>query len=130
MIQYDAQFKNQVLLKLHPAHNTLKEVLSDAGKTIFSIAETEKYAHVTYFFADGKEKSFPHETRSIIPSLPLKNYIAHPEMSAQKITDAVLHSLQTDPYDFYLINYANADMVGHSGNLEATIKAVECLDLK
>ena len=98
------------------------------AKLYFPSHETEKYAHVTYFFADGKENLFLMKHVVIIPSLPVKNYIAHPEMSAQKITDAILDSLQTDPYDFYLINYANADMVGHSGNLEATIKAVECLD--
>lgn len=126
--RYDSKFKNPVLLELQPAKNTLKQVLSEHGETIFSIAETEKYAHVTYFFADGREKPFPHETRVLIPSLALKNYIDHPQMSAQKITDAVLHSLKTKPCNFYLINYANADMVGHSGNMQATIKAIECLD--
>lgn len=129
-IKYDQHFENPVLLKIKPVPNTLKEILSKAGKTIFSIAETEKYAHVTYFFADGKEAPFEHETRIMIPSLRLKNYINHPEMSAQKITDAVINSLQTDPKDFYLINYANADMVGHSGDLNATIKAIECLDVQ
>lgn len=127
-IRYNPEFKNPVLLETKPISNTLKEILSKEGKTIFSIAETEKYAHVTYFFNGGHEKPFPGEEQVLIPSLPLKNYVDHPEMSAQKITDAVLESLQTNPCDFYLINYANADMVGHSGNLEATIKAVECLD--
>ena len=127
-VRYDPRFKNPVLLETHPIKNTLKEILSKEGKTIFSIAETEKYAHVTYFFGGGHEKPFPGETQMLIPSLPLKNYLDHPEMSAQKITDAVLKSLQTKPCDFYLINYANADMVGHTGNLPATIKAVECLD--
>ena len=129
-IRYDIHFKNPVLLSITPVKNTLKEILSKAGKTIFTIAETEKYAHVTYFFADGREAPFPHETRTMIPSLRLKNYIAHPEMSAQKITGAVIASLQTNPCDFYLINYANADMVGHSGDLPATIKAVQCLDMQ
>ena len=127
-IRYDQRFKNPVLLEIKPIPNTLKEILSKAGKTIFSIAETEKYAHITYFFGGHQEKPFPHETRILIPSLKLKNYIQHPQMSAQKITDAVINSLQKDPKDFYLINYANADMVGHSGDLNATIKAVECLD--
>ena len=126
--RYAPEFKNPVLLELHPAKNTLKQVLSENGKTIFSITETEKYAHITYFFADGREKPFAHETRILIPSLDLTNYAQDPQMSAQKITESVLHSLQSHPCDFYLINYANADMVGHSGNLPATIQAIECLD--
>ncbi len=110
------------------AKNTLKDVLAHNGKTIFSIAETEKYAHVTYFFNDGREEAERHETRVIIPSLPTQNYLDNPQMSAPQITHAVLESLTTNPGDFYLINYANADMVGHSGDLQATIRAVECLD--
>ena len=117
-----------VLFKSEQITNTLKDILSNAGKRIFSIAETEKYAHITYFFNGGKEAAVPHEKRVLIQSIRTKNYIMHPEMSAQKITNAVLKSLKTDPYDFYLINYANADMVGHSGNFGATVKAIECLD--
>ena len=108
--------------------NTLKEVLAQEGKTIFSIAETEKYAHITYFFNGGKEDLLPGETRVLIPSLPMKNYVDYPAMSASKITTKVLESLQMDPQDFYLINYANADMVAHSGNFEATMQAIACLD--
>ena len=110
------------------AKNSLKDVLMQHGKTIFSIAETEKYAHVTYFFDGGREDSAPNETRALVPSLHTKQYAKHPEMSAQAITRKLLESLKTNPCDFYLINYANADMVGHSGNFGATIKAVECLD--
>lgn len=117
-----------IMFKHVPVDETLKEVLSHAGKTILSIAETEKYAHVTYFFSGGHEKPWPHEKQILIPSIRAKNYIAHPEMSAQEITDAVCQSLEHDPKDFYLINYANADMVGHSGDFNATIKAIECLD--
>lgn len=127
-IKYDQHFENPVLLPITPVKDTLKEILSNTGKTIFSIAETEKFAHVTYFFDGGREAPFPNETRVLIPSLAVKNYINHPEMSAQKITDAVIASLKHKSCDFYLINYANADMVGHSGNLPATIKAIECLD--
>ena len=127
-VSYGTEFNNPVLYIKKPASNTLKELLSKAGKRIFTIAETEKYAHITYFFADGKEQPLEGETRILIPSRAEKKYDQYPQMSAQQITDAVIHSLQTDPYDFYLINYANADMAGHSGNLEATIKAVECLD--
>jgi 2,3-bisphosphoglycerate-independent phosphoglycerate mutase len=128
LADYGINLPVTALYKQEPVHNTLKEVLNAAGKTMFSIAETEKYAHITYFFDGGKEKPYPHEERVLIPSIPVKNYIDHPAMSAHKITNAVLDSLAHDPRDFYLINYANADMVGHSGNFEATVKAVECLD--
>lgn len=108
--------------------NTLIEVLANYGKTVFSIAETEKYAHVTYFFSGNRHKPYATEKQILIPSLKERNYVDNPEMSAQKITQAVMQSLKDHPYDFYLINYANADMVGHSGNFNATIKAIECLD--
>lgn len=129
MTDYDqATMHTQSIFKKNVIAQTLKEVLNNAGKTIFSIAETEKYAHVTYFFTGMKEEKLPLETRMLIPSLHEKNYIHHPEMSAQKITQTVLDSLQKDPKDFYIINYANADMVGHSGDLRATITAIEYLD--
>jgi 2,3-bisphosphoglycerate-independent phosphoglycerate mutase len=95
---------------------------------MLSIAETEKYAHVTYFFNGGKENIVPHEVRILIPSIAAKSYTELPCMSAPLITQAVIKSLKKNPKDFYLINYANADMVGHSGNLRSTIKAIECLD--
>lgn len=116
------------LIKKQHINNTLKEILSAAGKTIFAIAETEKYAHVTYFFNGMKEEPVPGEERIMIPTIRAKNYIDHPCMSAPQITQAIITSLEQNPKDFYVINYANADMVGHSGNLAATIKAVECLD--
>ncbi len=108
--------------------HTLLDVLQEENTRIFTIAETEKYAHITYFFSGGKETVRPHEKRVLIPSLSVRTYVDYPEMSAPKITHAVLESLKTDPYDFYLINYANADMVGHSGNFDATVKAIMCLD--
>lgn len=108
--------------------NTLKDVLCAHNKTIFSIAETEKYAHITYFFDGRNEATKKTETRVLIPSLRVQSYKNYPEMAAPAITDAVIQSLKTNPCDFYLINYANADMVGHTGNLNATIKAIECLD--
>ena len=127
-VSFDGELKTTILFQPQHITNTLNDVLAAVGKTIFAIAETEKYAHVTYFFNGGQEKPHAHETRILIPSLPQKNYIQHPEMSAKEITQAIIHSLKTDPKDFYVINYANADMVGHSGNLEAAIKAVECID--
>jgi 2,3-bisphosphoglycerate-independent phosphoglycerate mutase len=107
---------------------TLKDVLAAHNKTIFTCAETEKYAHVTYFFRGENEKPVATETRQLIPSISVENYVHNPEMSAEQITQIVVSSLREDPQDFYLINYANADMVGHSGNFGATIKAVEFLD--
>ena len=112
---------------IHP-QVTLKDVLNEYHKRIYTIAETEKYAHVTYFFDGGKEVIFPYETRVLIPSLKREKYDTDPEMSAQKITNMLKYSLQTDMHDFYLVNYANADMVAHSGNFLATVKAVEFLD--
>jgi 2,3-bisphosphoglycerate-independent phosphoglycerate mutase len=129
MTDYDHQKLHATLLT-EPLliKNTLKEVLQQHHKTIFSIAETEKYAHVTYFFDGGREQSFLRETRIMIPSLITKSYAFFPAMSAQKITDTVIQSLTENPCDFYLINYSNADMVGHSGDFQATKKAIECLD--
>jgi 2,3-bisphosphoglycerate-independent phosphoglycerate mutase len=126
--QFENDFKNPVLFETKPLINTLKEILSKYGKTIFAIAETEKYAHVTYFFSGGRETSFPGEQQVLIHSLAVKSYAEHPCMSAVGITNAIIESLHKKPADFYLVNYANADMVGHSGNLAATIKAIECLD--
>jgi len=127
-VSYGSQIHTQVMYPQPPVTNTLKEILSAHGKTIFTIAESEKYAHVTYFFDGGRETQFPGETRVLLPSINTRNYIATPEMSAPEITAAVIKSLHTNPCDFYLINYANADMVGHSGDFEATKKAIEILD--
>ena len=127
-IEYDVLLPTTVLFSREPLYNTLKDVLAAHNKTIFTIAETEKYAHVTYFFRGENEDVVSTETRTMIPSLHVDSYRDFPEMSAAGITLAVLNSLQTAPYDFYLINYANADMVGHSGDFDATIKAVEFLD--
>ena len=104
----------------------LARTISDTGKTQLRVAETEKYAHVTYFFNGGQEKPFPSEERILIPSLPGANLADHPEMSADKVTQAVLDNL--DKYDFIMVNFANADMVGHTGDFEATRAAVEALD--
>ncbi len=127
-VSYAKNLATTSLFTMPKITNTLKDVLAQHNKTIFSIAETQKYAHVTYFFNGGREKKEPHETWKLIPSLRIQNYAQAPCMSAPQITAAVLESLKTDPADFYLINYANADMVGHSGNMKATVKAIECLD--
>lgn len=128
MTHYDKAFNNPVILKKEPVKKTFFDQLEAAGKTIFTIAETEKYAHVTYFFNGGKEIKRSNETRVLIPSQQQKSYANNPEMSAQKITDSVISSLKNNASDFYLINYANPDMVGHSGDFTATKKAIQCID--
>lgn len=109
------------------ADNSLLEILSAHHKTIFTIAETEKYAHISYFFNGHKDIVWPGETRVLIPSLLTEPKYA-PKMQAEMITQTVIASLEDDAKDFYLINYANADMVGHTGDLQATITAIEFLD--
>ncbi len=110
------------------ARNTLGEVLSQNNRRQIRIAETEKYAHVTYFFNGGTEEAFPGEDRKLIPSQIVTHFDEAPEMSAPQITDAVLQALESDQYDFILVNYANPDMVGHTGNEQATIAAIEATD--
>jgi len=126
-VDYDPLVKIDVLIDKTPVSNTLLDELEAHNKTIFTIAETEKYAHVTYFFSGGREIKRAKEERVLIPSHKDTNYKNNPEMAASEITAAVCNSLKT-PKDFYLVNYANADMVGHTGDESATIKAVECLD--
>ncbi len=127
-VVYHASLATTPLIEEVQAHNTLLEILSEHKKTIFTIAETEKYAHVTYFFNGHRDIILPTEQRVLIPSSKILQPEQAPKMQAEAITQAVLNCLQNDPKDFYLINYANADMVGHSGNLDATITAIECLD--
>ena len=127
-VPYHGSFNTQVLYDPPYVEHTLLDVLEEQHKRMFVIAEHEKYAHVTYFFNGGREIVHSQETRMIIPSLPPEKFIEHPEMSAPEITDAVLRSLTKNPRDFYLINYANPDMVGHTGNFDATVKAVACID--
>ncbi|MBM3893889.1 2,3-bisphosphoglycerate-independent phosphoglycerate mutase [Candidatus Dependentiae bacterium] len=118
----------RTLFSQPPLDNTLLHVLAQQEKRVFVIAETEKYAHVTYFFQGMHEEVLPGQERVLVPSMKVKNYIAHPEMSAHLITSTLIKSLRSDPVFFYLVNFANADMVGHSGNLQATIKACEIID--
>jgi 2,3-bisphosphoglycerate-independent phosphoglycerate mutase len=108
--------------------NPIANVLSSAGKTQLHIAETEKFAHVTYFFNGGRELPFPNEGRILVPSPKVKSYAATPRMSADEITENVIEELNKKHYDFYIINFANPDMVGHTGSLEATIVACEAVD--
>jgi 2,3-bisphosphoglycerate-independent phosphoglycerate mutase len=106
----------------------LAKVLSDRGLRQFHTAETEKYAHVTFFLNGGRETPFPGEDRLLVPSPKVATYDLKPEMSASELTDEAVRRIESGVYDFIVMNYANADMVGHSGVLDATIKAVEAVD--
>lgn len=125
---YDSQFSFPVAWGREKVLHTISEVFSDAGWSQLHIAETEKYAHVTYFFNGGKEAAYLKEDHVLIPSLPVSHYETEPEMSAKKITKRVLNSIVNEKHRFIAINYANADMVGHTANLRATITALEFLD--
>lgn len=108
--------------------NTMGEVLSQNNLTQLRIAETEKYPHVTFFYNGGREQEFPGEKRILIPSPKVATYDLQPEMSAHQVTEAVLKEIEEDNFDAIILNFANCDMVGHSGKMEPTIKAVETVD--
>jgi len=108
--------------------NTLAESLADQGFSQFHIAETEKYAHVTYFFNGGQEKNLLNEERKLINSPRVATYDLKPEMSVQKIVSEVVNKIRIRKFDFILANFANADMVGHTGNFKATVEAIESID--
>jgi 2,3-bisphosphoglycerate-independent phosphoglycerate mutase len=109
--------------------NTLGEYLAHLGKTQLRIAETEKYAHVTFFFSGGEENPYPGEHRILIPSPKVDTYDQCPEMSARKVTDELVAAIRSRAYDMIVCNYANGDMVGHTGFFDAAVKAVETLDV-
>jgi 2,3-bisphosphoglycerate-independent phosphoglycerate mutase len=108
--------------------NTLGEYLADLGKTQLRIAETEKYAHVTFFFSGGREAPFEGEDRILVKSPDVATYDLKPEMSADELTDKLVDAIDSNRYDAIICNYANGDMVGHTGVFEAAVKAVETLD--
>ena len=117
-----------VLFDQQQIPNTLGEHLEKQGKNQLRIAETEKYAHVTYFFSGGNESLFRDESREFIPSPKVATYDLKPEMSAGEITTRVIQAIRASEFDFIVCNFANGDMVGHTGNLEASVKAVEVID--
>ena len=129
MIQYDAAMPN-VTLAYPPETpaNTLGVYLSSLGLKQLRIAETEKYAHVTFFFNGGVEEPNEGEDRILVPSPKVATYDLQPEMSAPEVTEKVLEAIETDKYDVIILNFANADMVGHTGVMEAAVKAIEALD--
>jgi 2,3-bisphosphoglycerate-independent phosphoglycerate mutase len=129
MTQYDETFKVPVAYPPREIRRILGEVASQAGVRQLRIAETEKYAHVTYFFNGGEEKKFPGEERILIPSpRDVATYDLKPEMSAREVTEAMVKYLREEDVGLVIANYANADMVGHTGNFEAAVKAVEVID--
>lgn len=126
--EYQSGLPIEVAFHPDPVQKSLSGVIADAGLSQFHVAETEKYAHVTYFFNGGIESPVAGETRLLIPSPKVATYDKSPQMSAKLITDAITQKLKVNTNDFYVVNYANADMVGHTGNIRATITAVETID--
>jgi 2,3-bisphosphoglycerate-independent phosphoglycerate mutase len=129
MTEYDKTFKNvNVVFENDNLNNTLGEILANNGKKQIRIAETEKYPHVSFFFSGGREQPFEGERRIMIPSPKVATYDLKPEMSANEVTDAIVPEIEKESADFICLNFANADMVGHTGVFSAAIKAVETVD--
>ncbi|MGN0490888.1 2,3-bisphosphoglycerate-independent phosphoglycerate mutase [Ruminococcus sp.] len=129
MTQYDATMPNvDVAFKPQVLTNTLGEYISDKGMAQLRIAETEKYAHVTFFFNGGVEKQYPGEDRILVKSPSVATYDLQPEMSAYEVTDKLVPAIKSGKYDMIILNFANCDMVGHTGVFEAAVKAVEAVD--
>ena len=127
--QYDETMPNvKIAFKPERLENTFGEYISKNGLKQLRIAETEKYAHVTFFFNGGEEKKYEGEDRILVPSPKVETYDLKPEMSAVEVTDNVVEAINSGKYDSIILNYANPDMVGHTGSLEAAIKAVETID--
>jgi 2,3-bisphosphoglycerate-independent phosphoglycerate mutase len=130
MAQY-SEHLDQFLKTIFPPHvlaNVLGQVVADAGRAQLRMAETEKYPHVTYFLNGGEEAQYPGEDRIMVPSPKVATYDLQPEMSAPELTDKAVEAIGCGKYDLIVLNYANPDMVGHTGSLPAAIKAVETVD--
>jgi 2,3-bisphosphoglycerate-independent phosphoglycerate mutase len=130
LVEYSTEL-NRFVATLFPPEDlngTLGEIVSNAGMTQLRIAETEKYAHVTFFFNGGRETVFPGEERILVPSPKVATYDLQPEMSAPEVTDKVVAAIRSGRFDVIVLNYANTDMVGHTGKLDAAMKAVETVD--
>jgi len=129
MTSYDSSFKNiNIVYEKDNLVKTLGEVLEEAGKTQVRIAETEKYPHVTFFFSGGREAPFKEERRLMIPSPKVATYDLQPEMSAPELTESIIGDIRTNQPDFICLNYANTDMVGHTGDFDAAKRAAEVVD--
>lgn len=128
LTRYQASIDAPVAYMPEELKNSLGEYLSSLGKTQLRIAETEKYAHVTFFFSGGREDEYPGEKRILIPSPNVATYDLKPEMSAYEVTDELVKAINSGEYDLLVVNYANGDMVGHTGVFDAAVKAVEAVD--
>ena len=128
LTQYAASIKAPSAFAPGSLDNVLGDYLAKNGKTQLRIAETEKYAHVTFFFSGGREEPFDGEERILIPSPNVATYDLQPEMHAPQVTDKIVEAIEQQRYDVIIVNYANGDMVGHTGVFSAAVKAVECLD--
>jgi 2,3-bisphosphoglycerate-independent phosphoglycerate mutase len=128
MTEYDETFGLPVAFPPETYHNILAAAASEAGKTSLRIAETEKYAHVTYFFNGGVEKTYPGENRILIQSPKVATYDLQPEMSASEVCSTLIDEIRTDKNDYIICNFANPDMVGHTGVMDAAIVAIETVD--
>lgn len=128
LTEYDSTFKTPIAYPSDSLNHIFGEYISELGLTQLRIAETEKYAHVTFFFNGGIEKPYPGEDRILIPSPKVATYDLQPEMSAPEVTDRLVEAIHSEKYDVIICNFANPDMVGHTGNLPAAIKAIEAID--
>jgi 2,3-bisphosphoglycerate-independent phosphoglycerate mutase len=130
MTEYSGDFSFPVLFPSKKPEQVLSEVIADQGLKQFHCAEKEKYPHVTYFFNGGEEQSYPGEDREIIDSPSVATYDLQPEMSTPAVADRVIEAIESEQYSFFMINFANGDMVGHTAIQPAIIQAVECLDIQ
>ncbi|MDX1811164.1 MAG: 2,3-bisphosphoglycerate-independent phosphoglycerate mutase, partial [Gammaproteobacteria bacterium] len=128
LTEYNSEFDVETAFPPERLRNVFGEYISGLGLNQLRIAETEKYAHVTFFLNGGVEEPFPGEDRILIPSPDVATYDLQPEMNAPKLTEALIDAVKSSKYDAIICNYANPDMVGHTGNYDATVKAIECLD--
>ncbi|MFI4957232.1 MAG: 2,3-bisphosphoglycerate-independent phosphoglycerate mutase [Gammaproteobacteria bacterium] len=128
LTEYSESFTFPVAYPPEVLTNTFPEVVAEHHLTQLRIAETEKYAHVTFFFSGGKETVLPLETRMLVPSPKVSTYDKTPQMSAPEITDKLVEAIQSQQFDFIVCNYANPDMLGHTGNFDATVKSIEVID--
>lgn len=128
LTEYATDITAQVAFPPIALTNIVGEVVANAGLKQLRIAETEKYAHVTFFFNGGVEKAYPHEDRELIPSPKVATYDLQPEMSANELTDKLVRAIESQQYAMIICNYANPDMVGHTGNFKATVQAIETID--
>jgi 2,3-bisphosphoglycerate-independent phosphoglycerate mutase len=128
MTEYDKNYRFPYVIAPHTPNRILGEVISEQGWSNLRTAETEKYPHVTYFFNGGREKPYPGEKREIVPSPKVATYDLQPEMSAYGVCDVVVKGIESDAFDLIVVNFANGDMVGHTGNIAAAVNAIETVD--